>query len=46
MTDGRAAQQLSLLASLPLLAIVALTSFDVLSPSVGLAFGTRRQPFW
>ena len=39
VSDGRAAQQLSLLASLPPLAIVALTSFNVLSLSVGLALG-------
>ena len=39
VSDVRAAQQLSLLASLPPLAIVALTSFNVLSASVGLALG-------
>lgn len=39
VSDVRAAQQLSLLASLPPLAVVALTSFNVLSASVGLALG-------
>ncbi len=39
VSDVRAAQQLSLLASLPPLAIVALTSFNVVSRSVGLALG-------
>jgi ABC-type transport system involved in multi-copper enzyme maturation permease subunit len=39
VSDVRAAQQLSLLASLPPLAIVALTSFNVVSTSVGLAVG-------
>lgn len=37
--DIRAAQQLSALTSLPPLAIVALMSFNVLAPSVGLALG-------
>jgi len=39
MSDLRAAQQLSVVASLPPLAIVALTSFNVIKPSTGLALG-------
>lgn len=39
MSDVRAAQQLSMLASLPALAIVALMSFNVITPSLGLALG-------
>ena len=39
VSDVRTAQQLSLLASLPPLAIVALMSFNIISPSVGLALG-------
>lgn len=39
MSDVRAAQQLSMLASLPPLAIVALMSFNVVAPSLGLALG-------
>jgi ABC-2 type transport system permease protein len=38
-SDVRAAQQLSIFASLPPLAIVALMSFNVITPSVGLALG-------
>lgn len=38
-TDVRAAQQLSVLAGLPPLAIVALMSLNVITPSVGLALG-------
>ena len=38
-TDVRVAQQLSVLASLPLLAILALMSFNVITPSTGLAVG-------
>jgi ABC-type Na+ efflux pump permease subunit len=37
--DVRAAQQLSLLASLPPLGIVALMAFDVITPTLGLALG-------
>jgi ABC-type Na+ efflux pump permease subunit len=37
--DVRAAQQLSLLASLPPLGIVALMSFNVITPTLGLALG-------
>ena len=39
MSDVRAAQQLSVLASLPPVAIVALLSFNVITPSLGLALG-------
>jgi ABC-2 type transport system permease protein len=39
MSDVRAAQQISVFASLPPLAIVALMSFDVISPSPDLALG-------
>ncbi len=39
MADVRAAQQLSVFASLPPLAIVALMSLNVIAPSTGLAFG-------
>ena len=39
MSDVRAAQQLSVLASLPPVAIVALMSFNVITPSLGLALG-------
>lgn len=45
MTDGRAAQQLSLLASLPPLAIVALTSFNVLSLR-SVSLWDSAQPSW
>jgi ABC-2 type transport system permease protein len=38
MTDVRAAQQLSVFASLPPLAIVALMALNVITPSAGLAF--------
>jgi ABC-type Na+ efflux pump permease subunit len=38
-TDIRAAQQLSMLASLPPLAVVALLTFKVIPPSTGLALG-------
>jgi ABC-type transport system involved in multi-copper enzyme maturation permease subunit len=37
--DVRAAQQLSVLASLPPVAILALLSFDIITPSLGLALG-------
>ena len=37
--DVRAAQQLGTLASLPPLAIVALMSFNVITPTLGLALG-------
>lgn len=37
--DVRAAQQLGMLASLPPLVIVALMSFNVIAPTLGLAFG-------
>ena len=36
-TDTRVAQQLSILASLPPLAVTALMSFDVISPTFGVA---------
>jgi ABC-2 type transport system permease protein len=39
MSDVRAAQQLAILASLPPVAIVALFSFNVITPSLGLALG-------
>ena len=39
MSDVRAAQQLTVLASLPPVAIVALMSFNVIIPSLGLALG-------
>ena len=39
MSDVRAAQQLAIFASLPPLGIVALMSFNVISPSIGLALG-------
>jgi ABC-2 type transport system permease protein len=39
MSDVRAAQQLTVLASLPPVAIVALMSFNVITPSLGLALG-------
>jgi ABC-type Na+ efflux pump permease subunit len=39
MSDVRAAQQLSVLASLPPVAIVALLSFNLITPSLGLALG-------
>ena len=39
MSDVRAAQQLSVLASLPPVAILALMSFNVITPSLGLAVG-------
>lgn len=39
MTDIRAAQQLSVFASLPPLAIAALMSLNVITPSTGLAIG-------
>jgi ABC-2 type transport system permease protein len=39
MSDVRAAQQLSILASLPPVAIVALMNFNVITPSLGLALG-------
>ena len=39
MSDLRAAQQVSMLASLPPVAIVALMSFNVITPSLGLALG-------
>jgi ABC-2 type transport system permease protein len=39
MSDVRAAQQLSTLASLPPVAIVALMNFNVITPSLGLALG-------
>jgi ABC-type transport system involved in multi-copper enzyme maturation permease subunit len=39
MSDVRAAQQLAVLASLPPVAIVALFSFNVITPSLGLALG-------
>ncbi len=38
-SDVRAAQQLSVLANLPPLAIVALLTFNVITPSLGLALG-------
>jgi ABC-type Na+ efflux pump permease subunit len=38
-TDIRVAQQLSVLASLPPLGIVALMQFKVITPSIGLALG-------
>jgi ABC-2 type transport system permease protein len=38
-TDVRAAQQLGVLASLPPLGIVALMSFNVITPTLGLALG-------
>lgn len=38
-TDIRVAQQLSVFASLPPLAIIALMNFNVITPSVGLALG-------
>ena len=38
-TDVRAAQQLAVLASLPPLGIVALMSFNVITPTLGLALG-------
>jgi ABC-type Na+ efflux pump permease subunit len=39
VSDLRAAQQLAVFASLPPLAIVALMSFNVITPSLGLALG-------
>ena len=39
MSDVRAAQQLTVLASLPPVAIVALISFNVITPSLSLALG-------
>ena len=39
MSDVRAAQQLTVLASLPPVAIVALISFNVITPSLNLALG-------
>lgn len=39
MSDVRAAQQFSVLASLPPVAVVALMNFNVITPSVGLALG-------
>ncbi len=39
MSDVRAAQQLSVLASLPPVAIVALMNFNVIAPSLALALG-------
>ena len=39
LSDVRAAQQLSVLASLPPVAILALMSFNVITPSLGLAVG-------
>ncbi|HEY6310446.1 MAG TPA: ABC transporter permease subunit [Streptosporangiaceae bacterium] len=39
LSDVRAAQQLAMLASLPPVAVVALTSFSVITPSLGLALG-------
>ena len=39
VNDVRSAQQLSLIASLPPLGIVALIQFNVISPSLGLALG-------
>jgi ABC-type Na+ efflux pump permease subunit len=39
MRDVRAAQQLTVLASLPPVAIVALMNFNVITPSLGLALG-------
>jgi ABC-type Na+ efflux pump permease subunit len=39
MSDVRAAQQLSIFASLPPVAIVALMNFNVITPSLGLALG-------
>lgn len=39
MNDVRAAQQLSALASLPPIAVMALMSFNVIAPSLGLALG-------
>jgi ABC-2 type transport system permease protein len=39
MSDVRAAQQLTVLASLPPVAVVALMSFNVITPSLGLALG-------
>jgi ABC-2 type transport system permease protein len=39
VSDVRAAQQLTVLASLPPVAIVALLSFNVITPSLGLALG-------
>ena len=39
MSDVRAAQQLTVLASLPPVSIVALMSFNVIIPSLGLALG-------
>jgi ABC-2 type transport system permease protein len=39
VSDVRAAQQLAILASLPPVAIVALFSFNVITPSLGLALG-------
>jgi len=39
MSDVRAAQQLSILASLPPVAIVALVNFNVITPSLALALG-------
>ena len=38
-SDVRAAQQLSVFANLPPLAIVALMTFNVITPSTGLAVG-------
>ncbi|HVA53394.1 MAG TPA: ABC transporter permease subunit [Acidimicrobiales bacterium] len=39
MSDVRAAQQLTVLASLPPVAIVALMNFNVITPSLGLTLG-------
>jgi ABC-2 type transport system permease protein len=39
MSDVRAAQQLTVLASLPPIAIVALMNFNVITPSLGIALG-------
>jgi len=44
-TDIRAAQQLSVFASLPPLAIVALMSLNVITPSTGLALGLAAGLF-
>jgi ABC-2 type transport system permease protein len=45
MSDVRAAQQLTVLASLPPVAIVALMSFNVIIPSLGLALGLAAALF-
>ena len=39
VSDVRAAQQLAVFASLPPVAIVALVNFNIITPSLGLAFG-------